>query len=64
MTTEVQVTANTTVVVAERQNGRGWESFTVYSDSEDTFVSYHEQHATQAEAEARAARLIAKFGVK
>lgn len=62
MKTEYKASKNTTVVVAKRNQGRGWESFTIYSDAETRpFVSYVEQHATRAEAEARAARLVAKF---
>jgi hypothetical protein len=56
-----EINENITVVVAQCRQGQGWESFTIYSDPEDRFISYHKIHATRAEAEDRAIVLIAKF---
>jgi hypothetical protein len=61
MITEYKASENTTVIVAQRRQRQGWESFTIYSDADDAFVSYHKVHNTQAEAEERAAKLIKKF---
>jgi hypothetical protein len=59
---ETKVTENTTVVIAKRIAGGGWDSFTMYSDADTKpFVSGHITHETKKEAVARAARLVAFY---